>query len=206
MELSAQQASQNGDMVSVARLKKFAMLAVYVYVVFLVCYLPATCFLWIISFTPEPDTLTDLFQGFSWTLVFLNSTLNPLIYCYKIGTIRLTIMNMLRNVFCKHHWSKANDTRFNIVQLLLIKKCWTFLPRGTVLHPISKDQKAWVEKTLEVSTLRQSVDSIRFEGLCSKRQHSNFFAVVKLPDRLLKKLNQIFASTCTLHRRSTTVY
>ena len=103
MELSAQQASQNGDMVSVERLKKFAMLAVYVYVLFLVCYLPVTCFLWVVSFNPEPGTITYLFQGFSWTLVFLNSTLNPLMYCYKIGSIRLTIMNMLRNVFCKHH-------------------------------------------------------------------------------------------------------
>ena len=103
MELSAQQASRNGDMVSVARLKKFAMLAVYVYVVFLVCYLPGTCLFWIVSFIPESGTITYLCQGFSWTLVFLNSTLNPLIYSYKIGSIRLTIFNMLRNVFCKHH-------------------------------------------------------------------------------------------------------
>ena len=103
MELSAQQASQNGDMVSVARLKKFAMLAVYVYIVFLVCYLPGTCFLWVISFNPEQSIPTDLFRGFVWTLVFLNSSLNPLIYCYKIGSIRLTITNMLRNVFSSHH-------------------------------------------------------------------------------------------------------
>ena len=103
MELSTRQASQNGDMVNVARLKKFAMLAVYVYVLFLVCYLPSTCFLWIISFTPEQSTLTDLLQGFAWTLVFLNSTLNPLIYCYKIGSIRLTTINILRNIFCKQH-------------------------------------------------------------------------------------------------------
>ena len=103
MELSAQQTSQNGDMVNVSRLKKFAMLAVYVYVLFLVCYLPSTCFLWIISFTPEQSTLTDLFQGFAWTLAFLNSTLNPLIYCYKIGSIRLTTTNILRNIFCKKH-------------------------------------------------------------------------------------------------------
>ena len=103
MELSAQQASRNGDMVSVARLKKFAMLAVYVYVVFLVCYLPSTCLFWVVSFTPEPGTITYLFQAFAGTLVFLNSTLNPLIYCYKIGSIRVTIMNMLRNVFCRQH-------------------------------------------------------------------------------------------------------
>ena len=100
MELSAQQASRNGgDMVNVARLKKFAMLAVYVYVLFLVCYLPSTCYFWIFSFNPGPSILINLFGGFAATLAFFNSTLNPLIYCYKIGSIRLTIMNMLRNVF-----------------------------------------------------------------------------------------------------------
>ena len=103
MEVSAQQASQNGDMLNVARLKKFAMLAVFVYVVLLVCYLPSTCIFWIIFFTPKSDTLTFLFQAFAGTLALFNSTLNPLIYCYKIGSIRLTIMNMLRNVFSSHH-------------------------------------------------------------------------------------------------------
>ena len=103
MELSAQQESQNGDMVSAARLKKFAMLAVHVYVVLLVCYLPSTCFFWIISFAPKPGTFTYLFQAFAGTLVFLNSTLNPLIYCYKIRSIRVTIMNMLRNGVFRHH-------------------------------------------------------------------------------------------------------
>ena len=103
MELSVQQASQNGDMANVARLKKFAMLAVYVYVVFLVCYLPSTCLFWIISFTPERGTLTYLLQGFAGTLVFLNSTLNPVIYCLNIRSLGITITNMLRNVFCKRH-------------------------------------------------------------------------------------------------------
>ena len=102
MEVSAQQASSNGDMLNVARLKKFAMLAVYVYVAFLVCYLPNTCIFWVISFTPRPGNITYLFQAFAGTLAFLNSTLNPLIYCYKIRSIRLTIMNMLRNVFSSH--------------------------------------------------------------------------------------------------------
>ena len=103
MELSAQQASQHGDMVNVARLKKFAMLAVYVYVVFLVCYLPNTCLLWIMSLTPESNTLIYVFQGYSGTLVLVNSTLNPLIYCLKIRSIGITIVNMLRNVFGRHH-------------------------------------------------------------------------------------------------------
>ena len=101
MELSSQLASQNGDMANVTRLKKFAMLAVYAYVVFLVCYLPSSCSLWVLNFSPKPGTLISLFQGYAGTLAYLNSSLNPLIYCYKIGSIRLTITNMLRNIFNK---------------------------------------------------------------------------------------------------------
>ena len=103
MDVSAQQASQKGDMLNVARLKKFTMLAVYVYVVLLVCYLPSTCIFWIVSFTPKPGTLTFLFQAFAGTLVFLNSTLSPLIYCLKIRSIQITIINILRYVFCRQN-------------------------------------------------------------------------------------------------------
>ena len=103
MELSSQQASQNGDMANVARLKKFAMLAVYVYVLFLVCYLPITCLSWIISFNPEQSTLKELFQDFALTMMYLNSTLNPIIYCLKIRSIGITITSLIQNLSCRHH-------------------------------------------------------------------------------------------------------
>ena len=43
MELTAQQVAQNGEMANVERLRKFAMAAVYVCLVFMVCYLPIFC-------------------------------------------------------------------------------------------------------------------------------------------------------------------
>ena len=98
MDLSAQQVVQNGEMVNVARLRRFGSLAVYVYLVFMFCYLPHTCFSWVITITSEQSTTITVFSRYTLTLVFLNSSLNPLIYCGKMKNIRHAVMGMLRNV------------------------------------------------------------------------------------------------------------
>ena len=54
LELTGQQASQNGELVNVARLRKFATSAVFVSVAFLVCYLPNMCILWTFAITSKP--------------------------------------------------------------------------------------------------------------------------------------------------------
>ena len=98
MDFSAQQVVQNGEMVNVARLRRFAGLAVYVYLVFMFCYLPHTCFSWVITITSEESTTITVFSRYTLTLVFLNSSLNPVIYCWKMKNIRHAVMDILRNV------------------------------------------------------------------------------------------------------------
>ena len=82
MELTVQQEAQNGEMANVERLRKFPMAAIYLCLVFIVCYLPYVCILWTISITSEP--VNAVIQRCAGTLVFLNSSLNPLIYCWKM--------------------------------------------------------------------------------------------------------------------------
>ena len=98
MELSAQQVAQNGEMVNVVRLRRFTSLAVHVYFVFMFCYLPNTCFSWVITITSERSTTITMFHRYTLTLVFLNSSLNPLIYCWQMRNIRQAVMDILRNV------------------------------------------------------------------------------------------------------------
>ena len=96
MGLTVQQVAQNGEMAAnVERLRKFAMAAIYVCLVFMVCYLPFVCMLWIIAITSAPVNIAIPF--YTLTLLFLNSSLNPLIYCWKMRHIRNTVMNILRN-------------------------------------------------------------------------------------------------------------
>ncbi|XP_078348580.1 adenosine receptor A2a-like [Oculina patagonica] len=95
--LQVQQVAQNGEMVDFSRLVKSAVGIFYVYLVFLVCYLPFFISLPAIKIL-GPSSALKRFYFFSLTLVFLNSSLNPVIYCWKMRHIRHAIMDILRNM------------------------------------------------------------------------------------------------------------
>ena len=87
---------------SVQRNMKSAMASLYVYLVFIVCYLPSTCVMITIATISEPRNDLQHLKFYTVTLTFLNSTLNPLIYCWKMKQIRKTVTGKLRDVFSRH--------------------------------------------------------------------------------------------------------
>ena len=95
--LQVQQVAQNGEMANAARQRKVAVATFYVYVVYLVCYFPVACI--VFAKTNGETVLLSRLEYFTWTLAFLNSSLNPLIYCWKMRHIRQTVMVILRNIF-----------------------------------------------------------------------------------------------------------
>ena len=97
--LQGQQLAQNVEMANFGRLRKSAVTAIYVYFVFVLRYLPDTCIMWTIAITGNYGPLLTVIQRYTITLFFLNSSLNPLIYCWKMRDIRHNIMNILRNAF-----------------------------------------------------------------------------------------------------------
>ena len=109
--LQGPQVAHSGQMTHVIRLRKFAIASVYLYVIFLVCYLPNTCVLFAIA-SNGPSTSLRHLQLFTMTLVFLNSTLNPLIYCWKMKNIRHTVVDMLRHTFSS--FSRPTEESWNI--------------------------------------------------------------------------------------------
>ena len=96
--LQVQQVTQNEDMANAARLKKSSLATFYVYFAYLVCYLPMSCFLFAKTINGGTPLLSHV-GYFTVTLVYLNSSLNPLIYCWKMRHIRHTVMDILRNIF-----------------------------------------------------------------------------------------------------------
>ena len=93
------QVAQNDQVKSVQRKKKSAVASLYVYLVFIVCYLPNLCRLFITAAIPEPRIDVKHLRFYTLTLLFLNSTVNPLIYCWKMKRIQHTIVGTLRNLF-----------------------------------------------------------------------------------------------------------
>ena len=101
--LQAQLAQNNeGDMTNAARERKAAVGTFYVYLVFLICYLPSTC-VWIIQISAGPSTMLLQFGLYTNTLILLNSSLNPLIYSWKMRYVRHAIMEILRNILPHPH-------------------------------------------------------------------------------------------------------
>ena len=78
-----------------AKPRKSAVSALYVYLLVLVCYLPM--YFSIILYVVRKGEDSSLF--YSRTVMFFNSSLNPIIYCWRIRPIRQTIMSILRNIF-----------------------------------------------------------------------------------------------------------
>ena len=80
-QIQVRQVAQNDQGESVQRKRKSAMASLCVYLVFIVCDLPAICVLIIVATNSETRIDVNHLQFYTLTLVFLNSTLNPLIYC-----------------------------------------------------------------------------------------------------------------------------
>ena len=92
-----QEIAENSEMANFASLIKAAGSTFCVCVVFLVCYLPH-----IISLAVHKINGTNIeFKRsllYSWTAIYVNSSLNPVIYCWRMRHIRRAIMDILRNM------------------------------------------------------------------------------------------------------------
>ena len=92
-----QQMAHAHQVATFASLVKSAVGIFYVYFVFLACYAPFLISLVAAKISDPTFELRIMFM-FSLTLVFLNSSLNPVIYCWKMRHIRNAVMNVLRDM------------------------------------------------------------------------------------------------------------
>ena len=99
------QTALSDELATASRLRKSAVSSFYVNFVFLVCYLPFYCSLTTgIFFKKAAFTNSQIWQELfllSRTLMFINSCLNPVIYCWRMRDIRHAIKDILRNT-CTH--------------------------------------------------------------------------------------------------------
>lgn len=84
--------------INIARYKKTVSSALWVQLTLTLCYLPYTTVVAAISFRGLTLVL-DTAWGIAVTLVFVNSSLNPFLYCWKIREVRLAVKDTIRP-FC----------------------------------------------------------------------------------------------------------
>ncbi|KAL9956201.1 hypothetical protein ACROYT_G037645 [Oculina patagonica] len=84
---------------NMASYKRSFYSTLYVYASLSICYLPYVCLKIIGRYTGWDDNLS---AAFYWcgTLVLFNSSLNPLLYCWRIQGIRQAAKDTLKSIFC----------------------------------------------------------------------------------------------------------
>ena len=80
------------EMENAASMRKFGIATLLIYLASLICYLPNLLSLIIFLFSLTSTIVLDLY---SLTLLFLNSTLNPLIYCWKLRQVRQAVVSIV---------------------------------------------------------------------------------------------------------------
>ena len=95
-QIQALQVAQNNQ-INAARLRNSAVGTFYVYLVFLLCCLSQFCSFTVLAIF-DFSTGVKVLVISSNTLLFLNSSLNPVIYCWKMRQIRRAVMDIVRNL------------------------------------------------------------------------------------------------------------
>ena len=93
------QPNGRGIPLNVKRYRKTLSAAVWVLITLVACYLPhiaVTALFSVYGLSPLLRTM----WGLSGTLVFLNSSLNPLLYCWKIKQVRQAVKITIRQALC----------------------------------------------------------------------------------------------------------
>ena len=84
---------------NIARYKKAVSSALWLQLTLVVCYLP---YIILLAYTMARNNLSSslfIASQFSVTLVYLNSSLNPILYCWKIREVRQAVKDTIRQLF-----------------------------------------------------------------------------------------------------------
>ena len=84
--------------ISMARLKKSAMNTFVFFIFFVICYLPMYALL---TFAISKRAQWTTEYDFSITVVFLNSAINPFLFCWRLQELRRNVLKTLRKTFGK---------------------------------------------------------------------------------------------------------
>ena len=102
MEIQAQiqQVAQNTSVEDHVRLRKSTYSTFWIYLIFCVCYLPNVLIEIVDSVYGYGSASIVIYtlNIYLVTLMFLNSSLNPVIYCWKMRHIRHTMLGILQNI------------------------------------------------------------------------------------------------------------
>ena len=95
-----QRSNGRGNQLNIARYKKTVYSIAWVQLALFICYFPLNLmgFLRLLGKLPFSTKIYLLWELFV-TLLYLNSSLNPALYCWRIRDVRQEVKNMIRKIF-----------------------------------------------------------------------------------------------------------
>ena len=122
-QISQQEQSVQNNTVNVLKCRKSAVTVLYVYGLFVILYLPFCATMFVETFTGY-TLAVKIAYDYVTTVVFINSFLNPIVYCWRIGEIRRAVKSSL-----KKNWRAKKRIH------------WTLIIK------LRRPQKYWINKT-----------------------------------------------------------
>ena len=99
---SVQQRQPNveGIPLNIARYKKTVSTIIWVQLALVACYLPFITFIIPVFFNVSSNKALGMTFPWVVTLLYLNSSLNPILYCWKIRDVRQQVKSTIRQFYC----------------------------------------------------------------------------------------------------------
>ena len=108
--LQVQQVAQAVEIEFFSSFIKSTVSLLHLCLVVLVCYLPyLISFFSVVTEVNGPRVVLKRFSLFSITLAYLDSSLNPVIYCWKMRHIRHAVINIFWNI-SRHRSRESHET------------------------------------------------------------------------------------------------
>ena len=100
-QVQQQRGEPNGGRIpfNIARYRKTVTTAIWVQVALIACYLPYGIVIAIITIHRSSPFLDVMWESTA-SLLCLNSSLNPILYCWKIQEVKQEVKNTIRQLFC----------------------------------------------------------------------------------------------------------
>ena len=103
IQIQKQELPDQPEAFDMRRYKKSLITMIVLLILLIICYFPYICIRALIAFTDWPISPRRIFMlRWSASLVYLNSSINPLVYCWRIPAMRVAMKRFWRSLVHRH--------------------------------------------------------------------------------------------------------
>ena len=85
---------------NIARYKKSVSSAIWVQVALIICYVPISVVVMLMTSKQTTASQIGIAQRIAITFIYLNSSLNPIVYCWRIRSVRQAAKGTIKQLIC----------------------------------------------------------------------------------------------------------